>query len=160
MTHVFRRVLTRELPRAAHAEGVWITDTDGKRYLDGAGGAIVSNVGHGDPAVLAAMAEQACHGNTFGALDVGGKDALKGPYRPWLGRFRHTETPYEYRCSMPEHPVDCGVRYGEALEALILEIGPENVAAFLAEPIGGATLGATVPTDAYWPGTAAGRRRP
>ena len=70
MTHVFRRVLTRELPRAAHAEGVWITDTDGKRYLDGAGGAIVSNVGHGDPALLAAMAEQASqvqyvHGTMF-----------------------------------------------------------------------------------------------
>ena len=226
MTHVFRRVLTRELPHAAHAEGAWITDTDGKRYLDGAGGAIVSNVGHGDPTLLAAMAEQAghvqyvhgtmfttdaleayaddvatvlpmdgpmlypvsggseavetalklartyhlargddsrhvaigrkqsYHGNTFGALDVGGKDALKGPYRPWLGRVRHTETPYEYRCSMPEHPVGCGGRYAEALEALILEIGPGNVATFVAEPVGGATLGATVPTDDYWPAIA------
>ena len=226
MTHVFRRVLTRALPHAARAEGVWIVDTDGKRYLDGAGGAIVSNVGHGDHALLAAMAEQAghvqyvhgtmfttdaleayaedvatilpmegamlypvsggseavetalklartyqiargedsrqvvigrklsYHGNTFGALDAGGKDALKGPYRPWLGRFRHTETPYEYRCSMRKHPVDCGIHYAEALEALILEIGPENVAAFIAEPVGGATLGATVPTDDYWPAVA------
>jgi adenosylmethionine-8-amino-7-oxononanoate aminotransferase len=231
MTHVFRRVLTRDLPRAAKAEGVWITDADGKRYLDGAGGAIVSNVGHGDPALLAAMAEQAAkvqyvhgtmfttdaleayaedvagvlpvegamlypvsggseavetalklarsyhivrgedsrhvvigrkqsyHGNTFGALDAGGKDALKGPYRPWLGRFRHTETPYEYRCSMPEHPVACGAAYAEALETLILEIGPENVAAFIAEPVGGATLGATVPTDDYWPAVAEVCRR-
>jgi len=231
MTHVFRRVLTRELPRAAHAEGVWITDADGKRYLDGAGGAIVSNVGHGDPTLLAAMADQAArvqyvhgtafttdaleayaeevatvlpvdgamiypvsggseavetglklartyhlargegsrhlvigrkqsyHGNTFGALDVGGKDALKGPYRPWLGRFRHTETPYEYRCSMPDHPIACGVRYAEALDALIAEVGPANVAAFIAEPVGGATLAATVPTDDYWPAVAEVCRR-
>ena len=48
MSHVFPRVLDRELPTAVRAEGVWITDADGKRYLDGAGGAIVVNVGHGD----------------------------------------------------------------------------------------------------------------
>lgn len=222
MTHVFRRVLTRELPRAVHAEGVWITDAEGRRYLDGAGGAIVSGVGHGDPALLGAMARQAArvqyvhgtmfttdaleayaedvatvlpmdgamiypvsggseavetalklartyhlargeeerhvvigrrrsyHGNTLGALDVGGKDQLKGPYLPWLGRFRHTETPYEYRCAMPGHPGGCAAAYAEALEALILDIGPERVAAFIAEPIGGATLAATVPPPGYW----------
>jgi len=231
MTHVFRRVLTRELPRAVHAEGVWITDAEGNRYLDGAGGAIVSNVGHGDAALLGAMARQAArvqyvhgtmfttealeayaddvatvlpmdgamiypvfggseavetalklartyhlargeegryvvigrrqsyHGNTLGALDVGGKDQLKGPYLPWLGRFRHTETPYEYRCVMPEHPQACGARYAEALEALILEIGPEHVAAFIAEPVGGATLAATVPPPDYWPAVAEVCRR-
>jgi hypothetical protein len=231
MSHVFRRVLTRELPTAVRAEGVWITDAEGRRYLDGAGGAIVSNVGHGDRALLDAMAEQASkvqyvhgtmfttdaleayaddvaavlpmdgamiypvsggseavetalklartyhvargedarhvvigrkqsyHGNTFGALDAGGKDALKGPYRPWLGRFRHTETPYEYRCSMPDHPVACGERYAEALDALILEVGERNVAAFIAEPVGGATLAATVPPDDYWPAVAEVCRR-
>ena len=231
MSHVFHRVLTRELPTAVRAEGVWITDADGKRYLDGAGGAIVSNVGHGDPALLAAMAEQASkvqyvhgtmfttdaleaysddvatvlpmdgamlypvsggseavetglklartyhlargdearhmvigrrqsyHGNTLGALDAGGKEALKRPYLPWLGRFRQTETPYEYRCVMPGHPAGCGAGYAEALDALITEIGAGNVAAFIAEPVGGATLAATVPTDDYWPAVAEVCRR-
>jgi adenosylmethionine-8-amino-7-oxononanoate aminotransferase len=56
--HVFPRVLTRSLPAAVSAEGAWIVDADGKRYLDGAGGAIVVGVGHGDPALLAAAEEQ------------------------------------------------------------------------------------------------------
>ena len=47
MTHVFSRAPTRNLPTAVSAEGAWITDADGTRYLDGAGGAIVVNVGHG-----------------------------------------------------------------------------------------------------------------
>src|SRR6202795_1532124 len=58
MTHVFPRVLSRSLPTAVAAEGVWITDADGRRYLDAAGGAIVVNVGHGVPAVIAAVAAQ------------------------------------------------------------------------------------------------------
>ena len=70
MTHIFRRVIGRDLPRAASAHGAWIVDTEGRRYLDAAGGAIVVNVGHGDPALLAAMAEQAkavdyVHGTAF-----------------------------------------------------------------------------------------------
>jgi adenosylmethionine-8-amino-7-oxononanoate aminotransferase len=56
-SHVFHRV--RKLPIALHAEGVWITDTEGRRYLDGAGGAIAVNVGHGDRALLDAMAAHA-----------------------------------------------------------------------------------------------------
>ena len=58
MTHVFRRVLNRELPMAVSAEGVWIERADGRRYLDGAGGAIVVNVGHGDRAVIDAATRQ------------------------------------------------------------------------------------------------------
>ena len=46
MSRVFHRVLTRELPRAVRAEGVWIEDADGRRYLDGAGGAIVVGLAH------------------------------------------------------------------------------------------------------------------
>ena len=226
MSHVFHRVLTRELPRAVRAEGVWIEDADGKRYLDAAGGAIVVSSGHGDRSLVDAMAEQSArtpyahgtvfttdaledyaddlapllplddpriypvsggseavetalklarsyhvargedartvvigrrasyHGNTLGALDVGGKDALRRPYAPWLGRFRHAEAAYEYRCGMPEHPRGCGAAHADALDALIGEIGPENVAAFIAEPVAGATLAAAVPTDDYWPAVA------
>ena len=70
MSHVFPRVLTRALPTAVRAEGVWIEDADGKRYLDGGGGAIVVNVGHGDRDVVRAMTEQAervayVHGTAF-----------------------------------------------------------------------------------------------
>jgi adenosylmethionine-8-amino-7-oxononanoate aminotransferase len=56
--HVFSRVLTRSLPTAVGAEGAWIVDADGKRYLDGAGGAIVVGVGHGDASLIAAAEGQ------------------------------------------------------------------------------------------------------
>ena len=57
-------------PPAVAAEGVWINDADGKRYLDGAGGAIVVNVGHGDRSVIEAMTAQVertqfVHGTMF-----------------------------------------------------------------------------------------------
>jgi hypothetical protein len=60
---------------------------------------------------------------------------------------------------VPEHPVDCGLRHADALEAKILDLGPANVAAFIAEPVAGATLGAVVPTDDYWPAVAEVCRR-
>jgi adenosylmethionine-8-amino-7-oxononanoate aminotransferase len=46
-------------PMISHAEGVFMWDTEGKRYFDATSGPVVSNIGHGDKAVLAAMAEQA-----------------------------------------------------------------------------------------------------
>ncbi|MCF8127521.1 MAG: aspartate aminotransferase family protein [Deltaproteobacteria bacterium] len=56
---VFHRRLDRELPLAVRADGVWITDDTGKRYLDASGGPICVNVGHGRPEVAKAMAAQA-----------------------------------------------------------------------------------------------------
>jgi adenosylmethionine-8-amino-7-oxononanoate aminotransferase len=46
-------------PRIARGEGVFLWDADGRRYLDATAGAVVANIGHGNPRVLAAMAEQA-----------------------------------------------------------------------------------------------------
>jgi adenosylmethionine-8-amino-7-oxononanoate aminotransferase len=92
------------------------------------------------------------HGNTLAALDVGGREPLRAPYLPWLGRARHTLAAYEYRCPFRDtHPRDCGARYAEALDRTIVEAGPAKVAAFVAEPIAGAGLGAAVPPDDYWP---------
>jgi adenosylmethionine-8-amino-7-oxononanoate aminotransferase len=231
VSHVFSRVLTRELPRAVRAEGVWIEDADGRRYLDAAGGAIVVNVGHGDRTLVEAMSRQASrtpyvhgtafttealeayaddvasvlpvddariypvsggseavetaiklarayhlargdddrtvvigrrasyHGNTIGTLDVGGKEVLRAPYAPWLGRFAHVEPAYEYRCGNPDHPTACGEWHAERLDRAIVETGPANVAAFIAEPVAGATLAAAVPTDDYWPAIAEVCRR-
>jgi len=55
---VFPRVTGRSLPRARRAEGALIYDADGKRYLDACGGAIVVGVGHGNEAVIDALARQ------------------------------------------------------------------------------------------------------
>lgn len=104
--------------------------------------------------------EGSYHGNTMGALDVGHRPSLRGPYEPWLGAARHTSTPYEYRCPFPDtHPDGCGARHAQRLEELIRQIGPEQVAAFVAEPISGAALGACVPPADYWPAIAEVCRR-
>ena len=99
------------------------------------------------------------HGNTIGALDVSGRPPLRRGYEPWLGRSRHLPAVYEYRCPAPTHPQGCGAWHAERLEEAILAEAPERVAAFIAEPIGGATLGATVPPDDYWPAVAEVCRR-
>jgi adenosylmethionine-8-amino-7-oxononanoate aminotransferase len=94
------------------------------------------------------------HGNTLGALDASGREPLRRPYEPWLGRTVHVSPAYEYRCSMPAHPESCGTALAEELDRAIREAGPGTVACFLAEPIAGATLGAAVPPDDYWPAVA------
>lgn len=57
--NVFRRQLRKELAQAVTAGGVWITDAEGNRFLDGSGGPLVINVGHGRAAVAQAIAKQA-----------------------------------------------------------------------------------------------------
>jgi len=99
------------------------------------------------------------HGNTLGALDAGGKTALRRPYEPWLGRFEHVDAAYEYRCPNPDHPQACGAWHAERLDRAIVEADPSAVAAFIAEPVAGATLAAAVPTDDYWPAVAEVCRR-
>jgi len=95
------------------------------------------------------------HGNTLGALDAGGRPALRAPYEPWLGRFRHVSAAYPYRAGEPDaHALGDGEALAAELETAIREAGPGRVAAFLAEPIVGATLGAVVPPDDYWPAIA------
>ncbi|PSR23888.1 MAG: aspartate aminotransferase family protein [Sulfobacillus acidophilus] len=59
MTHVFYRSPSRSYPMVSHASGVYLWDTEGKRYLDGSSGALVVNVGHGRTEVVQAMAQQA-----------------------------------------------------------------------------------------------------
>ena len=57
--NVLYRKLRYAFPRMVRGEGVYLFDEDGKRYLDASGGAMVSNLGHGNPAVAAALHQQA-----------------------------------------------------------------------------------------------------
>ena len=95
------------------------------------------------------------HGNTLGALDLSGRPPLRRPYEPWLGRVRHVSAAYPYRAGEPgAHALgDTDALVGE-LERTFAELGPGRVAAFVAEPIVGATLGAVAPPDGYWPAVA------
>ncbi|HUO46321.1 MAG TPA: aminotransferase class III-fold pyridoxal phosphate-dependent enzyme [Acidimicrobiia bacterium] len=219
MSNVFGR--GKDLPVAVATEGCWVEDADGRRYLDAAGGAIVSAVGHGRERVVGAIARQletvdyvhsvsfrteiveryaaalagvlpvddprvypvaggseatetalklarsvqlargeghrvtllsregSYHGNSLGALDVSGRKRLRAPYEPWLGRAAHLPAVNEYRCPNPAHPDRCGAWHATLLEEEIVRRG--DVAALIAESVGGATLGAAVPPDDYWP---------
>ncbi len=59
MSHVFPRHTKAQLPTAIKGDGPYIVDAEGKRYLDGSGGAAVSCLGHSDPDVVAAIQKQA-----------------------------------------------------------------------------------------------------
>lgn len=225
--HVFHRRLGHEYPIVDHGEGVYLFDTQGRRYLDAAGGALVVNIGHGVAEIAQALADQAgrvafahgtqftsdaletyaaelgqvspipepwvylvsggseavetalklalaygqtqvrapgepgrtkiisrwksYHGATLGALSATGRDPVRRPYAPLLLDLPHIPPAYCYRCPFGQTYPDCQVACANALEDEILRQGPETVAAFIAEPVVGATLAAAVPPPAYWP---------
>ena len=92
------------------------------------------------------------HGNTLGALDLSGRPPLRRPYEAWLGRFRHVSAAYPYGAGRPDgHALADGAELAAELDAAIVAAGPGTVAAFVAEPIVGATLAAAVPPEDYWP---------
>jgi adenosylmethionine-8-amino-7-oxononanoate aminotransferase len=95
------------------------------------------------------------HGNTLGALDLSGRKPLRRPYEAWLGRFRHLSAAYPYRSGEPNaNALGDAEELAAELERAIQAAEPGSVAAFVAEPIVGATLGAVVPPDGYWPAIA------
>lgn len=91
------------------------------------------------------------HGSTLGALAVTGYDALKKPFLPMLRDMPHIKAPTAYldrdNFSMEER----GIRYADLLEEKIQSEGPDSVLAFIMEPIGGASTGALVAPDSYYP---------
>ncbi len=219
---VFYRDLSQKLPVVSHGEGIYLYDREGKRYIDGCSGALVSNIGHGVSEVADAVAEQvrrvafahlmqfanrplselanliaemapaggrtyfvsggseatetalkmarqyhlergkvrkhkviarwrSYHGNTLGALSMSGHTARRRKYDELLLDFPHIEPPYCYRCPYElQHP-SCGIRCAKELELAILREGPENVSAFIAEPISGSSIACLVPPPEYLP---------
>jgi len=100
------------------------------------------------------------HGNTLGALDLSGRRPLRRPYEGWLGRFRHVSAAYPYRGGEPgSQALGTAGELADELERAITAAGPGTVAAFVGEPIVGATLGAVEPPDGYWPAIAEVCRR-
>jgi adenosylmethionine-8-amino-7-oxononanoate aminotransferase len=92
------------------------------------------------------------HGNTLGALDLSGRRPLRRPYESWLGRFRHVSAAYPYRAADPDsQALATGDELAAELDRAFSAAEPGSVAAFVAEPIVGATLAAAVPPDNYWP---------
>jgi adenosylmethionine-8-amino-7-oxononanoate aminotransferase len=94
---------------------------------------------------------QSYHGNTLGALSVGGNLWRREPFDPILMPATHIAPCYPYR---DRHPDESEAAYGERvadeLETSIQELGPETVAAFVAETVVGATAGALTPVPGYF----------
>jgi adenosylmethionine-8-amino-7-oxononanoate aminotransferase len=94
---------------------------------------------------------QSYHGITAGALAVGGRERQRAPFAPLLIETHHVSPVYEYREKLPnETPEAYGERLARELETKIEELGGENVIAFTAETVVGATLGAVPPVPGYF----------
>ncbi len=94
---------------------------------------------------------QSYHGNTLGALAVGGNMWRREPYEPLLMASSHIAPCYAYRHRRDDESEEAyGRRVADELEAEILRLGPETVAGFLAEPVVGATAGAVPPVPGYF----------
>ncbi|MDK9771032.1 aspartate aminotransferase family protein [Vibrio sp. B181a] len=95
--------------------------------------------------------QQSYHGNTLGALAVGGNEWRREPFKPILHPSHHIAPCYAYRHQREdESELDYSLRAANELEAKILELGADNVMAFVAEPIVGATAGAVPATQGYF----------
>ena len=94
---------------------------------------------------------QSYHGNTLGALAVGGNTWRRAQFSPILMDSHFIDPCYEYRYRNPEETAQAyGERAAGELEKKILELGAQNVIAFVAETIVGATLGAVPPVPGYF----------
>jgi adenosylmethionine-8-amino-7-oxononanoate aminotransferase len=212
----------KKLPFIKKAEGIYMWDHTGKEYIDACSGAVISNIGHGNPKVAKAIAEQAgatffayriqfenepavrlamdlveysaphlnrvyyvsggseavesamklCrqyyynrgegsryvfisrapsyHGSTLGSLALTSYAPLEIPFRPLMKAYPKIPAPYCYRCVYHKEYPQCNLECARVLEKTILEQGSKNVAAFVAEPVGGASTGALVPPEGYF----------
>ena len=94
---------------------------------------------------------QSYHGNTLGALAVGGNAWRRAPFAPILVPATHVSPCYPYREQrVDETPEAYGLRLADELEAAIIANGPQSVIAFVAETVGGATAGVLTPVPGYF----------
>ena len=95
---------------------------------------------------------QSYHGNTLGALAAGGNAWRREPYGPLLSTaFSHVTPAFAYHEKRDsESEADFVARLAAELEAEFQRLGPENVAAFIAEPVVGATAGCVPAPEGYF----------
>jgi adenosylmethionine-8-amino-7-oxononanoate aminotransferase len=222
-TDVIHRDLNRTWPVIDRGDGIYLYDTEGKRYIDGSGGsAAVTAVGHGVPEVVEAMTAQAkrlafapthafttepiedcarlivekfapagmdrvffCssgseanenaikmaiqyhrergqsqkqiiisrwnsfHGLTMATLALSGHTGRRRNLASALPQSVHIAPCYRYRYADPRDE-SYGATAAMELDRTIRNLGPENVAAFIAEPVVGATLGAVPGERSYF----------
>lgn len=224
--HAVHRDWDRPFPVITHAEGIYLYDADGRRYLDGSGGSsVVTTIGHGVAEISEAMYEQAkrfsfypahaftnerflelsdlvvqlapgdlkdnsrvwvtCtgtdatddavrlarqywvesgrpskyqiigrwqgfHGNTISVAGFSGIVARRRIFQPMYVDSPHIPPAFCYRCAFEKTYPECNLLCARVLETAIRQQGPENVAAFIAEPVVGAALGVAPAPPGYF----------
>jgi adenosylmethionine-8-amino-7-oxononanoate aminotransferase len=94
---------------------------------------------------------QSYHGNTLGALAVGGNEWRRAHFAPLMVPGNHIAPCFDYRERREDESAAVyGQRAANELEQKILELGPANVAGFIAETVVGATAGAVPPVPGYF----------
>lgn len=223
MSHALPRHCHTHYPRVARGEGCYVFDSQGRRYLDGCGGAAVSCLGHNHAGVIDAIKHQlddipfshtgffhsesaeqlaqklvgvapgnlshayftcggseameaalkmayqyhvergepqrtafisrrqSYHGNTLGALSVAGNPARRTTFSPILSEAHHIAPCFAFRYKDEQESSQAyALRAAQELEERILMLGAENVAAYVAEPVVGATAGAVCAEPGYF----------
>jgi len=92
---------------------------------------------------------QSYHGSTLGAMSVSGNVARRAPYEPLIAEWGHIAPCFCYHCPFEKTFPQCEVACADDLQEHLLEHEPEKAAAFIFEPVAGATLGAAVPPEGY-----------
>lgn len=215
--HAVHRDWDREFPIIERAEGIYLFDRGGRKYIDGSGGSsVVTTIGHGVKEVAQAMYEQAqkfsfypahaftnekflelsdlvvslapgelreksrvwitCtgtdatddavrlarqywvesgkpskyqivsrwqafHGNTISVAGFSGITGRRSIFQPMFVDSPHIPPAFCYRCPFEQTYPECKLLCARALETAIRQQGPDNVAAFIAEPVVGAAMG-------------------
>ena len=93
---------------------------------------------------------RAYHGTTMGALSVTGIPSLRRKFAPMLIDFPHIAQTYCYRCEFGKDCGSCSFECADALEREIRRQGPENVSAFIYEPVTGSSASAAYPEKGYF----------
>ena len=92
---------------------------------------------------------QSYHGSTLGAMSVSGNVARRAPYAPLLAEWGHIAPCFCYHCPFDKAFPECAIVCAEDLSSFLSANDQETAAAFIFEPVVGATLGAAVPPDGY-----------
>jgi len=93
---------------------------------------------------------QAFHGNNIAIAGYSGITSRRSIFQPMFVESPHIPPAFCYRCHFEKEYPTCGLKCARALETAIRQAGPENVAAFIAEPVAGAALGAAPAPDGYF----------
>jgi adenosylmethionine-8-amino-7-oxononanoate aminotransferase len=93
--------------------------------------------------------KQSYHGSTLGAMSVSGNIARRAPYAPMIPEWGHVAPCFCYHCPFDKTYPECNLACADDLDAFLSANDASTVAAFLFEPMVGATLGAAAAVDGY-----------